>query len=199
MVSAPSGKTSYVVVGEEPGASKLEKAKKLNLKQINEDEFLDLIRSSSPVQLPTVVSEPVKPIKPVNKGKSKIVSMESSEMTTKTTQNTLNEQSKTKSENNELWTVKYKPKSSQEIIGNQGIVEKLSKWLKEWQKNSNAGFPKGEFSCFRAVLLSGPPGIGKTTMAHLVAELQGFEAIEFNASDTRSKKALDVFLLFYTL
>lgn len=36
----------------------------------------------------------------------------------------------------------------------------------------------------------GPPGIGKTTAAHLVCELEGWEAIEFNASDTRSKKAL---------
>jgi hypothetical protein len=29
-------------------------------------------------------------------------------------------------------------------------------------------------------------------MAHLVAETEGFDAIEFNASDVRSKKALDV-------
>ena len=39
-----------------------------------------------------------------------------------------------------------------------------------------------------------PPGIGKTTCAHLIAELEGWEAIEFNASDTRSKKSIEVLI-----
>lgn len=45
---------------------------------------------------------------------------------------------------------------------------------------------------FRAVLISGPPGIGKTSAAHLVGESLGYSIVEFNASDTRSKKSLDV-------
>ena len=44
---------------------------------------------------------------------------------------------------------------------------------------------------FRAVLISGPPGIGKTTAAHLVGKNLGYNIVEFNASDTRSKKSLD--------
>lgn len=43
VTTAPSGKTSYVVVGEQAGASKLEKIEKLKLKRLTEDEFLDLI------------------------------------------------------------------------------------------------------------------------------------------------------------
>ena len=38
----------------------------------------------------------------------------------------------------------------------------------------------------RAALLSGPPGVGKTTSAHLVAKELGFDVIELNASDKRS-------------
>lgn len=44
---------------------------------------------------------------------------------------------------------------------------------------------------FRCVLISGPPGIGKTTSAHLVAKLEGYDVLELNASDTRSKKLLE--------
>jgi replication factor C subunit 1 len=44
---------------------------------------------------------------------------------------------------------------------------------------------------YRAVLISGPPGIGKTTSAHLCAKLAGYTPIELNASDTRSKKLVE--------
>jgi replication factor C subunit 1 len=40
------------------------------------------------------------------------------------------------------------------------------------------------------VLISGPPGIGKTTAARVVLQGFGFDVVELNASDARSKKAL---------
>lgn len=58
------------------------------------------------------------------------------------------------------------------------------------------GFPitkdNDGISSYRALLLSGPPGIGKTTTAHVVARTYGYEPLEFNASDVRSKKVLEV-------
>ncbi len=45
MVGTPSGKTDYVVIGENAGASKLAKIKEKNLKTLTEDGFLDLIRT----------------------------------------------------------------------------------------------------------------------------------------------------------
>jgi len=45
---------------------------------------------------------------------------------------------------------------------------------------------------YRAVMITGPPGIGKTTSAHLCAKLEGFTPIELNASDARSKKLVEV-------
>ena len=43
----------------------------------------------------------------------------------------------------------------------------------------------------KAALLSGSPGVGKTTTATLVCEELGFSYVEMNASDTRNKKTLE--------
>jgi len=40
------------------------------------------------------------------------------------------------------------------------------------------------------LLLSGSPGVGKTTLAHVLAQHCGYNVIEINASDDRSAKKL---------
>jgi DNA polymerase III delta prime subunit len=62
-------------------------------------------------------------------------------------------------------------------------------------KSVKSGFKKpgkNGMNVYRAVLITGPPGIGKTTSAHMVAKLEGFTPIELNASDARSKKLVEV-------
>ena len=43
----------------------------------------------------------------------------------------------------------------------------------------------------KAALISGPPGIGKTTSARIVANHLGFKVLEWNASDVRSKISIE--------
>ena len=70
--------------------------------------------------------------------------------------------------------------------------------LSNWENNFLKPLPKGKkrpfnpkFGPFKAALLSGPPGIGKTTTAVLVAKESNRQYLELNASDTRSKKSLE--------
>lgn len=98
---------------------------------------------------------------------------------------------------------KYKPKTMKQILGQQGdksIAKKLYAWLINWHKNQsgqvkhikpNPWAKNSDGAFFKAALLSGPPGIGKTTTVQVICNELGFDLIEFNASDTRSKKLLE--------
>lgn len=118
--------------------------------------------------------------------------------TTETPSTSSSQQSRTTAE---MWVDKYKPQTTKQIIGQQGDKSncgKLLLWLRNWHKSRlgpKKPIPKwggggGDGSAFKAALLSGAPGIGKTTTATLAAREAGYSILEMNASDTRSKKSL---------
>jgi len=75
------------------------------------------------------------------------------------------------------WTEKYRPKTLDEVIGNEKALIELRKWAGLWDK----GIQKK-----RAVILSGKPGNGKTSAAFALAKDFGWIAIELNTSDARN-------------
>ncbi|XP_063394137.1 replication factor C subunit 1 [Cydia fagiglandana] len=99
-----------------------------------------------------------------------------------------------------MWVEKYKPQSLKQIIGQHGEasnVKKLCNWLSKWYVNRKAKLPKpspwaknDDGGYYKAALLSGPPGVGKTTTVTLVCKELGFDVVEFNASDTRNKSLI---------
>lgn len=84
-----------------------------------------------------------------------------------------------------LWADKYKPRTSADLVGNFAAVRDLKEWLRNW--GSSKGTP-------RAALLSGPPGVGKSSAAAIVAREMGYHVVEFNASDKRNKATIDDFV-----
>jgi len=82
------------------------------------------------------------------------------------------------------WTLKHKPKMLDEVVGNQEAIEKLVRWVESWGK----GIPRQ-----RAVLVYGPPGIGKTVSVEALANDMNMELVEKNASDYRTEEAVQKF------
>lgn len=80
------------------------------------------------------------------------------------------------------WTEKYRPKKFEEIKGNEEIVKKINDFLEN--------FPNKK----KAILLGGPPGVGKTTIVHVFANELDKEIFELNASDLRNKDKLNEIL-----
>jgi len=82
------------------------------------------------------------------------------------------------------WTVKHKPQTIADIVGNTEAIKTFSDWVSSWSK----GVPKK-----RAVFLYGPPGIGKTVTVEALVNDLGVELVEKNASDYRTEDAINRF------
>lgn len=209
VTGTPSSKTSYVVLGSDAGPSKLEKIKAMNIKTVSEDGLFELIR-----RLPAGGGGGKAAEKSLERKKAEEekVKREAAEMERE--EKRLADEAQKAEKNaaaargfppattvaskplssSQLWTTKYAPTKTNQICGNKGQVEKIQKWLEKWPYNRKHNFmlPGADGSGkFRAIIIHGPPGIGKTTAAHLAAKLEGYDVIESNASDTRSKKLVE--------
>lgn len=212
VTTAPSKRTSYVVMGSDAGPKKLETIAKLNIKVINEVGLFELIR-----RLPANGGDSAAAEKFEEKNKQeqkKIVSL-AAEMERQEQEEVASKLASAKKKvdgrlgkdsaeqsvqsgasnfDSRLWTVKYAPTNTSMICGNKAQVEKLQTWLRAWPNNVRTKFKKpgkDGHGVYRAVIIHGPPGIGKTTAAHLAASLEGYDIVESNASDTRSKKLVE--------
>ena len=103
----------------------------------------------------------------------------------------------------ELWSVKYQPQTLEDIIGNSKAITNFIEWLDDWEDvvingnkkevktNFKGGRPHFENLNARACLITGDPGIGKTSSVRLIAKLKGYRTYETNASEQRNKLSIN--------
>ncbi|KAI1447384.1 replication factor RFC1 C terminal domain-containing protein [Annulohypoxylon stygium] len=206
ITGSPSSKTSYVVLGEDAGPSKLAKIRQFGIKTINEEGLFELIRRLPAGGGSGKGAEKAREKRKQEEEKAKQVAaeMEQEEKKKQAEAEKARKAAVARGVSgaapappaplSQLWTVKHAPTQPSHICGNKAAVEKIQNWLRNWPKHRKYNFQKrgaDGMGGARAIIISGPPGIGKTTAAHLAAKLEGYDVLESNASDTRSKKLVE--------
>ena len=79
------------------------------------------------------------------------------------------------------WTEKYRPSLLSQLRRDK-TVESMISWARKWE----SGTPSK-----RGLIIYGAPGTGKTSSAIALAKEMDWEYVEFNASDIRSKAAIE--------
>lgn len=169
-----SGNTDFLIVGQNPGQKKMEKAQELQetLVQLTEQEFLawfakvehqfyidqkeledrQLLLASEGETLSDDVADGAR-------DRDSIIQKDSIVNSSKigTNESAIGIKSSLV-KNVQLWTEKYRPHQTDEVIGGLSQINKIKTFLQEWNATSTG---RGGASTKRALLISGFPGIGK--------------------------------------
>lgn len=78
-----------------------------------------------------------------------------------------------------MWTEKYRPRRSDDLVGNSEARSQIVRWLDTWVNGK------------KPLLIMGPPGIGKTSFVHILSIEYNYDLIEMNASDSRTRDKLE--------
>ncbi len=206
VTGAVSGRTTFLVVGQQTGRSKYAVAREKGVKMVNEAGLRALIVAAPPPAepmeaeaeaAPAAAAAPAAPISAAalvpragagggGAGPSRPPRAAGAAAP------------RPPAAGGQLWVEKWRPAHAKDLVGNQQVVATLRQWLRDWERvvlrgGEPAAPPgagrkdRGAELRKRAVLLSGSPGVGKTSAALIVCRELGFEPIEVNASDSRGK------------
>ncbi|TCD63546.1 hypothetical protein EIP91_005292 [Steccherinum ochraceum] len=101
-----------------------------------------------------------------------------------------------------MWVDRYRPQRYMDLVGDDRVHREVMAWVKEWdfcvfgskkgKKRARDDEKQDEYRRpnEKLLLISGPPGLGKTTLAHIVAKQAG-DARSASAVDDRIRPALE--------
>lgn len=72
------------------------------------------------------------------------------------------------------FTERYRPRNLGDFLNQKEVLDQFLKWIQKWRPGD------------KALLVFGPPGVGKTALIQAYASEKNLEFIEMNASDFRS-------------
>lgn len=82
-----------------------------------------------------------------------------------------------------FFTLKYAPKNSNQIFGQDKAVEELKEFIVNYKAQE-----------YKAALVYGPLGNGKTSSVYALAKELGYDVLELNSSDFRDAESIKIFL-----
>jgi replication factor C large subunit len=82
-----------------------------------------------------------------------------------------------------MLTIKYAPQRIDQIIGQDDVVRKLKSFVENYKNQP-----------FKAAILYGATGVGKTCSVYALAQELDYEVLEINSSDLRNKDQMESFL-----
>jgi replication factor C large subunit len=80
-----------------------------------------------------------------------------------------------------LLTQKYAPKKLEEVLGNSEKIDYIRQWILQWMSGKAR----------KPLLVWGPPGVGKTSVAYALTEQYNLDIIEMNASELRNRDRVE--------
>jgi replication factor C subunit 1 len=81
-----------------------------------------------------------------------------------------------------MFTTKYRPKTTEDFIGNKPVILPFIRWLLEWDAKNKKN---------RCALISGLNGIGKSLLVELILQKHDYNIINISIDDDRNKEHMN--------